>query len=89
MNQIREEATVCEDTVFKTVYLSYFALLRNFLIFKFGNVQRAEDTAQNAFVILWENCQKCNGRKSKELFVYNCHEASVESVEARQSGCKI
>lgn len=65
MNQIREEATVCEDTVFKTVYLSYFALLRNFLIFKFGNVQQAEDAAQNAFVILWENCKSVSVEKAK------------------------
>ncbi len=47
---------LCDEAVFKAVFDSYFKLLRNFLIYKFKNTERAEDTTQNAFVILWENC---------------------------------
>ena len=65
MSVIYEKVNVCADPVYKSVYLSYFKLLRNFLVFKFGNVQRAEDTAQNAFVILWENCQSVTVEKAK------------------------
>jgi RNA polymerase sigma factor (sigma-70 family) len=65
MSVIYEKVNVCADAVYKSVYLSYFKLLRNFLVFKFGNVQRAEDTAQNAFVILWENCQSVTVEKAK------------------------
>lgn len=58
MNSTEQEtpALLCSETVFKSVFEAHFKLLRNFLIFRFRNVERAEDTAQNAFVTLWENC---------------------------------
>lgn len=65
MSEIKNVTNVCADRVFKTVYEAYFKLLRNFLVFKYGNVPRAEDTAQNAFVILWENCHKVSIEKAK------------------------
>ena len=46
---------MCNEAVFKSVFDSYFKLLRNFLIYRYKNIERAEDTAQNAFVILWES----------------------------------
>lgn len=52
----QQEALLCSETVFKSVFELHFKLLRNFLVFKFKDIDRAEDTAQNAFVILWENC---------------------------------
>ncbi len=60
---------LCDEAVFKAVFDSYFKLLRNFLIYKFKNIERAEDTAQNAFVILWENCGILKPEQAKS-FLY-------------------
>ena len=54
----KENALLCSEAVFRSVFDSNFKLLRNFLVFKFKSIDRAEDTAQNAFVVLWENCGK-------------------------------
>ncbi|MES2747070.1 MAG: sigma-70 family RNA polymerase sigma factor [Bacteroidota bacterium] len=71
MNQTNQKSgsQLCNEAVFKTVFDSYFKLLRNFLIYKFKDVERAEDTAQNAFVILWENCSILKPEQAKS-FLY-------------------
>ena len=63
----KPESILCSEPVFKSVFESHFKLLRNFLIFKFKNVERAEDTAQNAFVILWENCGAIQPEQAKSF----------------------
>jgi len=63
----KQEALLCSESVFKSVFEAHFKLLRNFLIFKFKNVERAEDTAQNAFVILWENCGTIKPEQAKSF----------------------
>ena len=71
MNQTNQKSCsqLCNETVFKTVFDSYFKLLRNFLIYRYKNIERAEDTAQNAFVILWENCSILKPEQAKS-FLY-------------------
>lgn len=71
MNQDNQQSCsqLCNEAVFKAVFDSYFKLLRNFLIYKFKNIERAEDTAQNAFVILWENCGALKPEQAKR-FLY-------------------
>ena len=71
MNQDNQQSCspLCTEAVFKAVFDSYFKLLRNFLIYKFRNIERAEDTAQNAFVILWENCSTLKPEQAKS-FLY-------------------
>lgn len=39
--------------------------LRNFLVYKTGNLQLAEDLVQDAFSKLWENCEKVTLEKAK------------------------
>lgn len=65
----QHQGALCSESVFKAVFDSYFKLLRNFLIYKYKNVERAEDTAQNAFVILWENCGMLKPEQAKS-FLY-------------------
>jgi RNA polymerase sigma-70 factor (family 1) len=65
----KANSLLCSEPVFKTVFDSNFKLLRNFLIYKFKNIERAEDTAQNAFVILWENCEILKPEQAKS-FLY-------------------
>jgi len=63
----KADSLLCSETVFKSVFESHFKLLRNFLIFRYKNVERAEDTAQNAFVILWENCGLIKPEQAKSF----------------------
>lgn len=71
MNQMHQKpgSLLCSEAVFRSVFDSYFKLLRNFLVYRYKNIDRAEDTAQNAFVILWENCGTLKPEQAKS-FLY-------------------
>ena len=53
-----EEQDVCKESVYSRLFLSLAPTLRNFLLFKFRDQERAEDMVQEAFYIMWQNCKK-------------------------------
>jgi RNA polymerase sigma-70 factor (ECF subfamily) len=69
MNNSNQIGNLCSDLVFRTVFESHFKQLRNFLIYKFKETERAEDVAQNAFIKLWENCGILQPHQAKS-FLY-------------------
>jgi len=80
-NKILPDFGLCNETIFKSVFESHFKLLRNFLIFKFRNTERAEDTAQNAFVILWEHCQTLKPQQAKSFLFTTAIRLSLNAVK--------
>jgi RNA polymerase sigma-70 factor (family 1) len=60
---------ICEEIVFSNFFKSHAKLLRNYLYYKFGNQEQAQDVAQEAFIKLWENCSKVPLEKAKS-FLY-------------------
>lgn len=81
MNPTHLNNDVCKEQIFQFVFRQYYALLRNFLIFKFGNVARAEDMAQNAFVILWENCTNVSPDKAKSFVFTTAIRLSLNTIK--------
>lgn len=57
--------SVCEQKVYEKVFYEYSKTVRNFILFKCGNVAQAEDLTQDAFVKLWKNCAKVPLNKVK------------------------
>ncbi len=72
---------LCAEPVFKAVFNAHFKLLRNFLVYKFRDVERAEDTAQNAFVILWENCGKIKSEQAKSFLYTTAIRLSLNMIK--------
>ena len=60
-----EEQNVCKESVYERLFISLAPALRNFLLFKFRDQERAEDMVQEAFVILWQNCRKVTPTQAK------------------------
>ncbi|MEM9847279.1 MAG: sigma-70 family RNA polymerase sigma factor [Bacteroidota bacterium] len=56
---------VCEEQVFKSIFLEHAKSLRNFLYYKSGQLKQAEDWVQDAFYKLWKNCAKVQPEKAK------------------------
>lgn len=57
--------SVCEESIFKSIFISHSKGLRNFLYYKTGDLQRSEDLVQEAFVKLWESCASVPFAKAK------------------------
>lgn len=57
LNLTKEEFTnVCKESVYEELFRNLAPELRNFLVYKFRNLERANDIVQEAFLILWKNC---------------------------------
>ncbi|MCT4601870.1 MAG: sigma-70 family RNA polymerase sigma factor [Marinifilum sp.] len=59
--------SVCEEGVYKMVFDQHAETIRNFIYYKCGNMQQAEDITQDAFIKLWRNCKKVLIDKAKSF----------------------
>lgn len=60
---------ICEELLFSNFFKSHAKALKNYLFYKFGNEEQAEDATQEAFIKLWENCGNVPVEKAKS-FIY-------------------
>ncbi len=60
-----KELTVCEERIFRELHAEVNLKLCNFLYYKFGDLEKSRDFAQEAFLRLWDNCQKVLLTKAK------------------------
>ncbi|MXN92206.1 sigma-70 family RNA polymerase sigma factor [Flavobacterium sp. Sd200] len=60
---------ICEELTFANFFASHAKALRNYLYYKFGNREQADDVTQEAFIKLWENCANVPPEKAKS-FLY-------------------
>ncbi len=58
---------VCQEKKFQAIFVEQAEQLRNFMYYKTGNLQQAEDLMQDAFGKLWENCAKVILEKAKSF----------------------
>ena len=57
--------SICEEHIFSKLYNTYAQPLANHLYYKYGEILNPRDTAQEAFIKLWENCKKVDIAKAK------------------------
>jgi RNA polymerase sigma factor (sigma-70 family) len=72
---------LCSDAIYSSVFESYFKLLRNFLIYRYRNQEFADDIAQNAFVILWENCKSLKTEQAKSFLYTTAIRLSLNQIK--------
>jgi RNA polymerase sigma-70 factor (family 1) len=65
--EVNLSENVCEESVFKFIFSKHYKVLRNYLNYKFRDEEIADEYAQNAFLILWENCGKIKPIQSKKF----------------------
>ncbi len=61
--------SVCEDKVYSHIFTTNAKTVFNYIYYKFGNEEKANDAVQEAFLKLWENCAKVSPEKAKS-YVY-------------------
>ncbi len=66
---IDSKNNVCEELIFNNFFKKHVKPLRNFLAYKFGSDEAADDATQDAFVKLWQNCAEVPLDKAKS-YVY-------------------
>lgn len=84
MSKSNQTEDICQDKIFKQIYLEHVSLLRNFLYYKFGSSENAEDITQNAFIKLWENCKKVKKSKAKSFLYTTAINLSLNAYKHRK-----
>jgi RNA polymerase sigma-70 factor (ECF subfamily) len=71
---------VCQEFVFAGFFESNVKSLRNYLFYKFGNQDQANDIAQDAFIKLWENCGSVPLEKAKSYIYTIANNATLNQI---------
>lgn len=71
---------ICEEAIFSAFFKSNVTALRNFLLYKFGDTEQAEDITQEAFIKLWQNCKDIPIEKAKSYLYTVANNASLNVV---------
>ena len=58
-------ASLCEEQHFADVYAENNQRLVNFLYYSFGDLEKAKNFSQDAFIKLWNNCKEIAFEKAK------------------------
>jgi len=71
---------LCEKHAFQEVFHTHAQKLRNFIYAKSGNLQLAEDLAQEAFLRLWKKCAQVTFEKATSFLFTVAHNLFLDNV---------
>jgi RNA polymerase sigma-70 factor (ECF subfamily) len=67
--QDKNNSEYCDEKIFSNFFLKHSKLLHNFIYYKCGNTEMADDLVQDSFIKFWNNCNKVIPGKAKS-FLY-------------------
>lgn len=79
----QQENSVCNENTFNQLFTKYSCIIRNFIYYKSGNEEEANDITQEAFIKLWDNCKNVPFEKAKS-FLYTVANNMFLNVVAHQ-----
>jgi RNA polymerase sigma-70 factor (ECF subfamily) len=74
------QSNICDEVVFSSFFKTHIKPLRNFLYYKFGNKDQADDMAQEAFIKLWQNCASVPIEKAKSYLYTISNNNSLNQI---------
>lgn len=75
-----EISSICKEIVFSNFFKTHAKALRNYLYYKYGNQEQAEDVTQEAFIKLWQNCANVPLEKAKSYIYTIANNASLNVI---------
>ena len=75
-----EKIGICNEIIFSSFFKTNVKTLRNYLYFKFGNEEQANDVAQETFIKLWENCVNVPEEKAKSYIYTVANNATLNQI---------
>lgn len=70
----------CDEIIFSIFFKNHAKSLRNFLYYKYGNKDQAEDLTQEAFIKLWQNCAAVPIEKAKSYIYTIANNNSLNEI---------
>jgi len=73
--------TICEESVFSELFAEHATNLYNFIYYKYGEHIHPEDQVQEAFIKLWDNCNKVSIEKAKSFLFTVANNLSLNKLK--------
>ncbi|WKL43753.1 RNA polymerase sigma factor [Flavobacterium sp. ZE23DGlu08] len=77
---INSLSNTCDKIIFSIFFKSHAKALRNFLFYKYGNKDQADDLTQEAFIKLWQNCAAVPIEKAKSYIYIIANNNSLNEI---------
>lgn len=71
---------ICEEQLFSTIFNKYSKNLHDFLYYKYGDRLNPGDKVQEAFMKLWQNCEKVSADKAKSFLFTTANNLILNEV---------
>ncbi len=71
-------------STFKELFDQYFKQVKNFIYYKLGDVDAAEDIAQECFVKVWENRQKVKPESAKSYLYTIANNLTINQLKRQK-----
>ena len=71
---------ICDEIIFLNFFKSNAKVLQNYLYYKFGNSEQAQDICQEAFIKLWQNCANVPSDKAKSFLYTVANNISLNQI---------
>lgn len=81
---IKSLSGICNERVFSDFFKKHVRPLRNFLFYKYGNEDQAEDLTQEAFIKLWQNCASVPIEKAKSYIYTIANNSSLNEIKHKK-----
>ncbi|MFK5959515.1 MAG: RNA polymerase sigma factor [Lutibacter sp.] len=65
--KVKNSTDYCNEKEFSRFFLKHSELLHNFIYYKCGNIEMADDLVQDSFLKFWNNCNKVISGKAKSF----------------------
>ncbi len=79
---------VCQEHTFEKLFLSHSKTIFNYIYYKCGNEEKANDIVQESFVKLWENCAKVTVDKARAFLYKVSNNLFLNDVKAQKVALK-
>lgn len=73
-------SNTCDEIIFSSFFKNQAKSLRNFLFYKYGNKDQAEDLVQEAFIKLWQNCSNVPIEKAKSYLYTIANNSALNGI---------
>ncbi|WP_299883625.1 RNA polymerase sigma factor [uncultured Lacinutrix sp.] len=75
-----QNKSVCEKKNYEAIFDNHFESMRNYMYYKCGDLQQAEDIVQDTFIKLWKNCAKVIFEKAKSYLYTIANNAFLNEI---------
>lgn len=80
MSLLSSLSDVCKESIYTDFFKKHVKALRNYLLYKYGNADHAEDMTQEAFIKLWQNCKDVPLEKAKSYIYTIANNSSLNII---------